>query len=187
MRLAVDTCLAMLAPPAQLRVRDAAVSDAEELAALHNAYANEAGGEAWLSVMNFGEWIKLHQTVRRPLWMACIGERTVGWLSFLGFCDRPGCEATAELGIRVHHDMRGQGIGRQLVSRAIASAPGLGFDRLIADIHAENDASLALFRGQGFEEWGRKRGVMKIKGRRLDCLVLGLELDRELDPPTAPR
>jgi phosphinothricin acetyltransferase len=121
-------------------------------------------------------WLTGHQSHLRPLWIARLNGRPVGLLSFLGFTDRPGCYATAELSIHIRRGDRSRGIGRALVMRAVASAAMLGYDRYVALIRRDNKASLGLFRRCGFRLWGRMHGVMQAAGKRHDLLVFGIEL-----------
>jgi len=177
--------LAQTSTPAWLRCtvqpkrssRDATSDDADVVAALYNDYAATRGLDPRMTQDNAACWIQSHHTMQRPLWLACLAGRPVAMLSFIGYADRPGCRHSAELGISVRSELRGAGLGRWLVSRAIEHAPSLGLDRLLAYITGDNHASLSLFFGRGFREWGRLPGVTHEGGRRHDIVVLGMELD----------
>lgn len=120
------------------------------------------------------EWVVNHQKAMRPLWLASVGGQPAALLSFIGFHDRPWCHATAEIAIHVRHGLRGQGVGRVLLQRAIAAAPALRYDRYVACIRSDNAASQALFARCGFERWGCLLGVMQTRCRRFDMHLYGL-------------
>jgi phosphinothricin acetyltransferase len=100
----------------------------------------------------------------------------VGLLSYLGFCEQPGGDATCALSVHVRHALRGLGIGRALLERAIAAGPMLGFERYAAYVRSDNAAGLALFRGLAFRAWGCLPGVLQSAGQRLDVLLFGIQL-----------
>lgn len=129
-------------------------------------------------------WLGLHDTTGRPLWLAQVEGETVGWLSLLGFYDRPGCACAAEVAIYVAKAWQRQGIGRSLLRKAESKAVALGFDRLMAFIWRDNAASLKLFGTHGFATWGLLPEVLWVEGRSLDFVVLGRKLDTT--PAPAP-
>lgn len=122
------------------------------------------------------QWMAMHRQHRRPLWVAQVNGETVGWLSLLGFFDRPACGCAAEISVYVAGQRCGQGIGRALLRHAMGEAPRWHIDRLMAFIWHDNTASCGLFRSQGFGAWGSLPGVVWTEGRSLDMLILGLEL-----------
>lgn len=121
-------------------------------------------------------WARQHHGNGRPLWMAQVGPRAVGWLSLLGFSDRPNCSCTAEVAIYVEHASRGTGVGRALLAHALREAPRWHVDRLLALIWHDNQASTGLFRAHGFAAWGSMPGVVWADARSRDMLILGRAL-----------
>lgn len=121
-------------------------------------------------------WLALHETSGRPLWLAEVGGQTVGWLSLLGFFDRPGCACAAEIAIYVAKDWQRQGIGSSLLHKAESEAGALGFDRLMAFIWRDNVASLRLFDARGYVVWGLLPEVLWVEGCGIDMVVLGRKL-----------
>jgi L-amino acid N-acyltransferase YncA len=118
-------------------------------------------------------WMAQHSLYARPLWLACEGARPVGWLSFMGFADRPGMAYTSELAIYVGAETRAAGVGSELLSAALQAAPSMGLDCLIAMVWSNNDASQHLFRRYGFVPWGRMPLAVWAYGTSRDMLVLG--------------
>jgi L-amino acid N-acyltransferase YncA len=121
-------------------------------------------------------WMESHRRSHRPLWVAQANGQTVGWLSLLGFSDRPACGYASEIAVYIASDWCGQGVGRALLQHALREAPRWSVDRLMAFIWHDNIASRGLFRSQGFVAWGSLPGVVWAEGRSRDMLILGLEL-----------
>ena len=118
-------------------------------------------------------WMASHRANGRPLWVAQAGREVVGWLSLLGFADRPACMPAAEVAIYIARGWRGCGIGRRLLSHAQTEARLWHIDRLMAFIWHDNAASLALFRAQGFSAWGRLPGIVWADAKSRDMVILG--------------
>lgn len=183
-----------LAPAAAISIRPAIGDDVAPITRIYNdslpqAAPAEPDGEARahgrqlaasrLAPFNEGSlvpWMDQHRRHGRPLWVATVNGETVGWLSLLGFSDRPACGCAAEVAVYVAGGRCGQGIGRALLRHAMREAPRWHIDRLMAYIWHNNDASRGLFRSHGFAAWGSLPGVVWAEGRSLDMLILGLDL-----------
>jgi phosphinothricin acetyltransferase len=100
-------------------------------------------------------------------------EQVVAWLSLEDYKDRAAYSITAEVSVYVDTARRRHGYARALLDHAIAKAPGLGLERLVAVAFGHNEASIALFAGAGFEHWGLLPGVTRLDGRLADILILG--------------
>lgn len=122
------------------------------------------------------EWMVAHRAHRRPLWVAHAGGEPVGWLSLLGFGDRPGCTCAGEVSIYIASAWQRRGVGRTLLQHAMAEAPHWGIDRLMAFIWHDNAASRGLFSQHGFRAWGSLPGIVWADARSRDMLILGREL-----------
>jgi GNAT superfamily N-acetyltransferase len=97
---------------------------AEELAGLPGSYARPVGG----------------------IWLAIVGGEVAG-----GVALRPlGAEACELKRMYVRPAFRGQGVGRQLVDRALAEARHAGYRRVCLDTLASMDAAISLYRSVGF-------------------------------------
>lgn len=85
------------------------------------------------------------------------------------------------LGIEVHPDRRGQGIGDALLRHALSKCPGL-FEIVELKVVAVNERAIRLYRRHGFEVYGRQPRSFKRDGRYLDELLMWRPVD---DPGTA--
>ena len=81
---------------------------------------------------------------------------------------------TARLQMAVRSDLRGKGIGAELLRHAIGWAEGGALDRIEVFVRENNPRAMALYKRFGFVEEGRLRQRVRLAdGRRIDDLVLG--------------
>jgi len=121
-------------------------------------------------------WFALHAPGFRPLWVVESAGRIAAWLSFSSFYGRPAYDGTAELSIYVDYPFQRRGLGRFLLTEALAAAPGLGLHSLLGFVFGHNGPSLALFEGFGFARWGHLPGVAILDGVSRDLVILGRKL-----------
>ncbi|MDT9000641.1 N-acetyltransferase family protein [Paucibacter sp. APW11] len=122
-----------------------------------------------------------HTPHHRPFWVAEDGanldQGAIGYLGFFHFMnERPGYFITADLAIYLHPDYHGKGLGSFLLQQAIERSKSLGIETLSATIFASNEASLALFRKLGFEQWGFMPRVARLEGVEKDLVLVGRRL-----------
>lgn len=91
----------------------------------------------------------------------------VGWSQHVG-----------EIRLVVGPDHRGVGLGRLLAQRAVAEAAGIGLTKLVVEVAADQEATVAMFSKLGFEpEALFKEHVVDQSGARHDLLVLAHFVD----------
>ena len=122
-----------------------------------------------------------HTPDRRPFWVAedtaKPGRGAIGYLGFFHFMnERPGYFITADIAVYLHPRYQSKGLGTFLLERAIEYSPSLGIETLTATIFASNDASIALFRKMGFEQWGFMPRVARLEGVEKDLVLVGRRL-----------
>ncbi len=82
------------------------------------------------------------------------------------------------LNVAVIKEMRGRGIGKQLMARLISEAKSCGVNTLTLEVSEQNTAAIALYMGFGFEKAGvRKRYYMN----SFDALIMRLKLGEGVD------
>lgn len=114
---------------------------------------------------------------REVLWVAELDGRVVAE----GTVDRlrPSLVShVGSLGIGVHPDAQGLGLGRALTAAIVDAARQAGIVRLELYVRGDNARAIALYRSLGFErESIRKRFVRLADGSELDdwCMVLFLD------------
>jgi putative acetyltransferase len=78
------------------------------------------------------------------------------------------------LGMMVHHDYQGMGIGSTLMEAAIDLTENwLGLTRLQLEVHRDNARAIGLYEKYGFEREGLYRAFAYRDGQYVDTLVMG--------------
>jgi putative acetyltransferase len=72
------------------------------------------------------------------------------------------------LGMAVAADFRRQGIGRQLIQTALATADDRGLKRVELTVHSQNESAQALYKSVGFEYEGTQRRGWCLDGQYHD-------------------
>ena len=116
-------------------------------------------------------WIDEHQGVY-PALVAVIGGKVVGFASVSPYRIRPGYSTTVEDSIYIDTRFRGQGVGKQLLSRIVERAAIHGFHACMARVVAGHEASIALHRSVGFFVVGTEKEVGRKFGKWLDVVLL---------------
>lgn len=78
------------------------------------------------------------------------------------------------LTICVNEFMRRRGLGAALLQAARDAAAAAGATSLYLEAAADNVSALALYRGAGFAEVGRRRGYYRRGAEKIDALVMRL-------------
>jgi RimJ/RimL family protein N-acetyltransferase len=101
-----------------------------------------------------------------------VGNLTISRQSY-GVCD---------LGMFVVAGWRGRGVGRLLLTAAIAWARTAGAHKIALQLWPDNAAAEALYRSVGFEREGYlRRHYRRAGGERRDAVIMGLLLDGDGD------
>jgi L-amino acid N-acyltransferase YncA len=159
-----------------VRVRLATIDDAEATRAIYN---REVSG----STVTFDlvprtieaqrAWIAAHAGAHPAVVAADDGTGAVaGFGSLSAYRDRPAYSTTVEDSVYVHHDWRGQGIGRLLLAELVRLATVHGFHSVMARIVGGHEASIRLHESCGFALVGVEREVGRKFGRWLDVALM---------------
>jgi len=119
------------------------------------------------------EWFRQHIPGRRPLLVHEDGGTIVGWVSFQSFYGRPAYDHTVEISIYIARENRGQGLGRKLLSEALAMTAALKIKTIVCYIFAHNEPSIRLFKSLGFSEWGNLPRVAEMDDKEYSLSILG--------------
>ncbi|RME85370.1 MAG: GNAT family N-acetyltransferase [Caldilineae bacterium] len=104
------------------------------------------------------------------------GDEIVGQLTLLG-SERKALRHTATLGISVRRDRRNRGIGRRLMTEAIAWARDRStLRRIELNVFVRNEPAVHLYRSLGFEIEGRRRRSIYKDGEYIDDFIMALLL-----------
>lgn len=164
------------APTEPMKIRDARERDLPAIIKIYNAAIATRISTAQLepvTIESRRNWLSDHSPDRHPFWVLEIDREVAGWLTLKTFLPRCAYRDTAEVSVYVHEKFRRRGVGRALLSAAIARAPELGVSAMVGLIFAHNAPSLRLFERLGFEKWGLLPRVAQLDGVERDLTILG--------------
>ncbi|MHB9028547.1 MAG: GNAT family N-acetyltransferase [Candidatus Latescibacterota bacterium] len=97
----------------------------------------------------------------------------------IGWCDivprrYEGFTHIGKLGMGVHRDWRGKGIGTRLIDATLERARELKLERIELEVFASNGNAVSLYRKTGFEVEGVRRKARKIDGLYEDIIFMAL-------------
>ena len=98
--------------------------------------------------------------------------RVIGFGSLSPYRPRPAYSTTVEDSVYIADEFQGIGVGRAVLEELLRLAEAHGFHAVIARIGGDNDASVALHAGCGFEMIGTEKEVGRKFGRWLDVVCM---------------
>jgi L-amino acid N-acyltransferase YncA len=98
--------------------------------------------------------------------------RVVGWVALAPVTERCAYAGVAEDSIYVAPEVQGRGVGRALLTAALASAEQGGIWTVQTGIFPENEPSVRLHQNCGFRVVGVRERLGKLHGRWRDVLLL---------------
>lgn len=160
-----------------IKFRDATNRDLERIVDIYNttiASRMVTADTEPVTVDDRQKWFDEHSASRRPLWIVQdSGDQTIGWVSFQSFYGRPAYDGTVELSIYLDTNVRGKGLGKQILQYCIQHAPKFGIKTLLAFIFSHNEPSLKLFEHFGFEDWATLPHIAELDGEERSLKILG--------------
>ena len=110
--------------------------------------------------------------------LAELGGRVVGMAGISAVGAKDKLRHRAQFGISIERACWGLGIGRALTRACIACAEAAGYAQMELEVVADNERAIALYRIEGFAEYGRNPRGFRTRGGRWQELVL---MRRELN------
>ena len=135
---------------------------ADRIATLDSALRTPADSLAWLT----------DRGPRHPVIVADIEGRLVAWASLNRFNPRTAYDGVADFSVYVERGHRGQGIGRQLLTRLITLARELEYHKMVLLALAYNNAGIALYSWAGFTRVGIYHEQGQLDGQWVDALIM---------------
>lgn len=166
------------------RIRDAAATDADAIAAIFNESVVARGSTMQLEPVApevVRQWVRTLSD-REALLVADESGDAVGWGILKRYSDREGYRFTAETSVYVRHDMRGLGLGTAMQRALLERARSLRYHHLVARIWATHEHSLVLHRNFGYELVGVQREVGFVDGEWHDVAILQKLLAPDHEP-----
>lgn len=99
-------------------------------------------------------WAELAQRPSREYLIAerCSADETTGPAGLMGYAGLNHTAGSADvMTIAVRSDIRGAGLGGQLLSALLQRAAVAGAEQVLLEVRADNDGAIALYRRHGFE------------------------------------
>jgi phosphinothricin acetyltransferase len=132
-------------------------------------------------------WMDEHSGAHPAVGAVDDRDRVRGFGSLSPYRSRPAYRTTVEDSVYVDDSVRGQGVGRGLLSELVRVAGAHGFHTVMARIVGGHEASIALHRACGFEVVGVEREVGRKFGRWLDVVLMQRLIDRSDTAPPDTR
>src|SRR5690606_30706041 len=163
-----------------ITVREATPSDAAALLAHLKALAAEPGINIPLAPDEITMTLEqekalladIAESPRAIMLVAEADGALVGELSLKAISPRRAVRHVATLGMSVAQAWRGKGVGRALLTDALAWAPTAEITRVELYVYARNAAAIALYERFGFALEGRRRSFIREGDTYLDDLVM---------------
>lgn len=162
----------ILKSPGDVQIRAAEIGDAEGIALLANLPGFRAGTLRlpYQTIEDTRRWLSKPEP-GMPNLVAVIDDRIVGNASLKRFSGRR--QHAASLGMGVHDDFTGQGIGQALLQALIDVADNwLNIRRLELTVYTDNMAAVALYEKCGFVEEGLLRDFAFRSGIYVDAYAM---------------
>jgi len=159
-----------------MTIRDAVESDLPAIVGIYNSIIPGRMVTADLEPVTVASrlpWFQAHRQANRPLWVAEDNGAVIAWLSFDTFFPRAAYDGTVMIGLYVDEKHRQAGLGKTLLTKAIAHAPSIGIHTLLGYIFAHNEPSLRLFEKFGFTRWAHLPRVARLDDDERDLVILG--------------
>lgn len=106
-----------------------------------------------------------------PVYYAVSDDQVVGWIDITRF-GNPRMAHRGGLGMGVHKDLRGQGIGKRLLEAALAHAKDVGLEKVELQVYTDNGPAIKLYDNAGFERVGVIKSFRKLDGQYFDALMM---------------
>lgn len=158
-----------------MQIRNAVEADLAAIVEIYNSTIPTfmvTGDTEPITVASRLSWFQRHNP-HYPLWVVEGEAAIAGWLGFQPFYGRPAYRSTAEVSVYISSLYQRQGLGQQLLDRAIATSPTLGLSTLLGFIFEHNNPSLQLFAKLGFERWGCLPRVAVLNGMERNLVIVG--------------
>lgn len=165
-----------------MEIRAAEPFDLPALTAIQNALIGSTTyewTEAPYTQRGRQAWLDDHRAAGDPVLVAVDAGEVVGFAAYGDFRDTsrwPGYRFTVEHTIHVAEGRQGAGVGRALLLALIDHGRRAGKRVMVAAIDASNTGSIAFHARFGFVEVARMPGVGEKWGRRLDLVLMQLDL-----------
>ena len=161
-------------PPEGLRIRRAEPDDYQAVYEIFSG-PKAFAGTLQLPYPSLEDWRRRLAEPPEGLYnlVAVIGERVVGMLGVHTFPNKPRRRHVGNVGIAVHDDWQGKGVGSALMRAGLDLADNwLNLTRLVLEVYTDNEPAIRLYERFGFEREGTLRQDAFREGRYVDSYTM---------------
>jgi L-amino acid N-acyltransferase len=165
----------MAAVSGTIEIADAGEPDLPGLTAIYNeviATSTAVYSDQPVTAAERRQWWQARSAQGYPVLVARDAQGVAGFATFGDFRAWPGYRFTVEHSVHIRADVRGHGLGSQLVQALLPRAQALGKHMMIGGVDAANTASIRFHERLGFTQAARLREVGFKFGRWLDLVFL---------------
>jgi L-amino acid N-acyltransferase len=165
----------MAAVSGTIEIADASETDLPGLTAIYNeviATSTAVYSDQPVTAAERHQWWQARSAQGYPVLVARDAQGVAGFATFGDFRAWPGYRFTIEHSVHIRADVRGHGLGSQLVQALLPRAQALGKHMMIGGVDAANTASIRFHERLGFSQAARLREVGFKFGRWLDLVFL---------------
>jgi ribosomal protein S18 acetylase RimI-like enzyme len=120
----------------------------------------------------YEDTVMRHNTVEsRVFFVATVNGDVIGW-THLNLPQNEKLQSAAKLTVGVREDFRKNGVGSQLLERALAWAEANGYGKVYNSVPSTNDEALAFLESNGWETEGIRRDHYTIGDRLVDEVMM---------------
>jgi L-amino acid N-acyltransferase YncA len=152
-------------------VRGARADDAAAVAAIYNAGIRERSSTFETREREPAE-IAERIASEAVFLVAEVDGRVVGFAATSPYSQRAAYAGIAECSVYVDADMRGRGLGTQLLTALAREAERQGFHKLLGKLFSSNEASTRLVAGSGFRVVGTHERHGRLDGEWRDVILV---------------
>jgi phosphinothricin acetyltransferase len=117
------------------------------------------------------QWDAAHLPFARIVAVSASENEVIGWAALSRVSSRTAYSGVAEVSVYVASNVRGMGVGRNLLESLIQTSERNEIWTLQASIFPENMASIALHVGCGFREVGVRKRIAQLHGTWRDTVL----------------
>jgi len=110
-----------------------------------------------------------------PGYYAIYSGEVVGWVDITPASSPRLCHR-GFLGMGLLPSFRGQGVGYNLLMKALDHAKKMGLEKVELNVYSENAPAIGLYKKCGFSEVGYIKNYRKLSNRYFDCIIMELSL-----------
>lgn len=153
-------------------IRTAVASDADAIARIYNQGIADRTATFETELRTAEDVRRRLEDERRFPQLVAESKGVIGWAGLASYRSRACYAGIAEFSIYLDRTVRGQGVGRQLLTALVEAAREHGYWKLVSRVFPFNAASRALCRSCGFREVGVYEKHGRLDGRWLDVVIV---------------